>query len=258
MIPPVQVTKKILHSIDTLLATVILIAVWKSASALIGKEIILPAPEQVLIGFSTFLTSSRFYQALAATAIRGISAFFIAMLLGSLNGFFCGLSERFERMLQPLMLVIRATPVLAIILLAMIWFPAGSVPVFSAVIMSFPLVATEICAGVKSVDPKLVAMARLFRVPWWRITWSIRIPNALPHILAAARNALGLSWKVVIAGEVLSQPNHAIGSGMQNARIMLETTEVFAWAAAGILLCAVSDWLFDLAIRRTSGMGRWI
>lgn len=243
---------------ESLLAVLFLLAVWKAGASLIGRDIILPAPEQVLKNFFAFLASARFYQALSATALRGISAFVLAMIIGSVTGFFSGLSARFARLLQPILLVIRATPVLAVILLAMIWFPAGSVPVFSAVIMSFPLVAAEIAAGVGAVDPKLIAMAQLFKVSWWRTTWHIRIPTAVPHILAAARNALGLSWKVVIAGEVLSQPRHAIGSGMQSARIMLETTEVFAWASAGIVLCAVSDWLFDLAIRAASGKDRWL
>jgi NitT/TauT family transport system permease protein len=70
--------------------------------------------------------------------------------------------------------------------------------------------------------------------------------------VAGAKNALGLSWKVVVAGEVLSQPARALGTGMQNARIMLETAEVFAWAAAGVLLCALSDALFDRLARKFS------
>ena len=56
----------------------------------------------------------------------------------------------------------------------------------------------------------------------------------------------------MVAGEVLSQPAYAVGTGMQNARVMLETAEVFAWAAVGILLCAASDALFDLLSRRLS------
>jgi len=54
-------------------------------------------------------------------------------------------------------------------------------------------------------------------------------------------STLGLAWKVVVAGEVFSQPIHALGTGMQGARIQLETAEVFAWASAGILLCALTD-----------------
>ncbi len=235
---------------DALLSAAILIALWKLGALGMGKEIILPAPERVAAVFTGLLGTPRFYEAIGATALRSLVAFSIAMLGGSAAGFLSGIHPRFSAMLSPPMTVLRATPVLAIILLAMIWFPAGVVPVFSALIMSFPVVSEHVAAGVRSVDHRLVDMARSFRASPLDIARSIRIPSAMPHVLAAARSALGLSWKVVIAGEVLSQPARAIGTGMQEARLVLETAEVFAWALAGILLCAAGDALFDLLTKR--------
>jgi NitT/TauT family transport system permease protein len=95
-------------------------------------------------------------------------------------------------------------------------------------------------------------MARAFGVSKHDTLLGIRVPSALPHVLSAARNAIGLSWKVIVAGEVLSQPVHAIGTGMQIARINLETAEVFAWAAVGIVLCALSDAAFEAITKRLS------
>ena len=235
---------------DTLLSAAILIALWKLGALGMGKDIILPAPERVAIVFVDLLTTPRFRAAMSATAVRSLTAFFIAMLAGSVAGFCSGIFPRFKAMLSPLLTVLRATPVLAIILLAMIWFPAGVVPVFSALLMSFPVVSEHVAAGVRTVDFRLVDMAHSFKVPTRAINWSIRIPAAMPQVLAAARSALGLSWKVVIAGEVLSQPAMAIGTGMQEARLVLETAEVFAWALAGILLCAAGDALFDIVTKR--------
>jgi NitT/TauT family transport system permease protein len=200
--------------------------------------------------FARLLGQTRFIEAVGATALRSLTAFSIAMLSGTAAGFLAGVSPRFKAMLSPPLTVLRATPVLAIILLAMIWFPAGVVPVFSALIMSIPVVTEHVAAGVGSVDRRLVDMARSFGVAPLDIARSIRIPSAMPHVLAAARSALGLSWKVVIAGEVLSQPARAIGTGMQEARLILETSEVFAWALAGIILCAAGDALFDRATKR--------
>ena len=235
---------------DSLLSAALLITLWKLGALGMGKDIILPAPERVVAVFTGLLGTPRFIEAIGSTAMRSLAAFFIAMLAGSAAGFSSGISRRFRAMLSPPMTVLRATPVLAIILLAMIWFPAGMVPVFSAIVMSFPVVSEHVAAGVRSVDHRLVDMARSFGASPLDIARSIRIPSAMPHVLAAARSALGLSWKVVIAGEVLSQPARAIGTGMQEARLVLETAEVFAWALAGILLCAVGDTLFDIVTKR--------
>jgi NitT/TauT family transport system permease protein len=140
--------------------------------------------------------------------------------------------------------------VLAVILLALIWFPSGAVPVFAAVLMAFPVVVADVRQGVRSADPKLLEMAQLFRLRKRDRLRSIYAPAMAPHLVSASHSALGLCWKVVVAGEVLSQPARALGSGMNRARIELETAEVFAWTFAGILLCAVTDVAFKLLRRR--------
>lgn len=235
---------------EVLLSTAILIAFWKLGALGMGKEIILPSPERVVAVFSSLLGTPRFIEAVGASALRSLGAFSIAMMAGTAAGFMSGISPRFKAMLSPPLTVLRATPVLAIILLAMIWFPAGIVPVFSALIMCIPVVTEHVAAGVRAVDRRLVDMAHSFGASPLDIAFSIHIPSAMPHVLAAARSALGLSWKVVIAGEVLSQPARAIGTGMQEARLVLETAEVFAWAMAGILLCAAGDAFFDFVTKR--------
>lgn len=237
---------------DGLLALAVIVAAWKLAALGVGVEIILPPPERVLSTLARIAASDRFFASLGATALRGLAAFGISMALGVAIGLAAGVSSRFEALLGPGLTIVRATPVLAVILIAMIWFPAGVVPVFSAVVMAFPVVAADVAAGIRSADPRLIDMARSFGVSRRDASLRIRLPSAMPHVVSAARNAVGLSWKVVVAGEVLSQPAYALGTGMQNARVMLETAEVFAWAATGVLLCAVSDALFDLLSRRLS------
>jgi NitT/TauT family transport system permease protein len=93
-------------------------------------------------------------------------------------------------------------------------------------------------------------MASLFRVPKRRLFLELRLPSAIPHLLSGARSALGLCWKVVVAGEILSQPARAVGRGMQDSRLMLETASVFAWALAAVLLCGVTELAFSIATRR--------
>ncbi len=225
-------------------------AAWKLASLGVGADIILPPPGAVLASLARLFGEGDFLPALGATALRGILAFVVSMAMGSAFGFVAGLSRNVESALAPFMTVLRATPVLAVILLALIWFPSGAVPVFSAVVMAFPIVVADVSAGVRSADSRLIAMSRAFGVSRLDQAIFVRLPSAMPHVMSAARNALGLSWKVVVAGEVLSQPERAIGTGMQSARVMLETAEVFAWAAAGIALCAASDALFDAVARR--------
>jgi NitT/TauT family transport system permease protein len=225
---------------------VLLLLIWKLLAAAVGADIVLPPPERVLGQALALYPTPKFLAALGATFLRGLTAFTLSLLLGATVGFAAGLSPRFDAALAPLLTMIRATPVLALILIALFWFPSSVVPIFAAFLMAFPIMVTSAASGAKAADPRLLEMSRLFRVPKREEFFGLRLPAAAPSLLAGAKSALGLSWKVVVAGEVLSQPIHALGSGMQDSRVLLETPSVLAWAAASVLLCGLTEWLFGI------------
>jgi NitT/TauT family transport system permease protein len=215
-----------------------------------GKELVLPSPERIIATAAALYPTPRFLEALGATFLRGLVAFGISAALGMAAGLAAGLRPLFGAALAPLLTAIRATPVLALVLIALLWFPSGFVPIFSAFLMAFPIMVTSASEGAKAADPRLLEMASLFRVPRAKVFLKLRLPAAMPQLIAGAKNALGISWKVVVAGEILSQPERALGSGMQESRLLLETASVFAWAFAAVLLCALTEWAFSFAARR--------
>ena len=139
---------------------------------------------------------------------------------------------------------------MSVILLALIWFSTGTVPVFSAFLMAFPIITANIIQGIHEVDPKLTEMARSFQVPGKRVLFQLTIPSVFPYFLAGTSSALGITWKVVIAAEVLSQPIHGIGTGMYGAKANLETAEVLAWTVVAVLLSWLTERIFSILIGR--------
>lgn len=220
-----------------------------------GKEIILPSPARVLGSALALYSTPRFLADLSATFLRGLAAFGLSSLLGIAAGLASGLRPLFGAALAPILTAIRATPVLALVLIALLWFPAGFVPIFTAFLMAFPIMATSAAEGSRATDQRLLEMASLFRVPRREVFLRLRLPSAASHLIAGARSAIGISWKVVVAGEILSQPERALGSGMQSSRLLLESADVFAWALAAIALCGLSEWTFSLAARRAARHG---
>lgn len=234
---------------------VVLILVWKLLAVLVGKDILFPPPERVLGKALALYPTADFLEALWATFLRGGAAFLISLVMGGAVGIAAGLSPVFSAALAPLLTIIRATPVLALILVIVLWFPSDFVPVFAAVLMCFPVMVTSTMAGVKATDPRLLEMATLFKVPRKEQLARLRLPAASPFFLAGAKSSLGMSWKVVVAGEVLVLPIKALGTGMHTARSYIETPEVLAWAAASVLLCGLTEWLFGLATKAVSRHG---
>ncbi len=233
-----------------LMSLLLFLGAWQAAAWLIGTELILPGPLRVARTAAALLPRPEFRAAAAGTFLRGTAAFLLSALLGTAAGLLSGRSRIIRLLLAPWMTVIRSTPVLSIILLAIIWFQTPRVPVFVAFLVGFPIVAENVRAGVTRTDSSLREMARVFLVSRRDQILRLYLPSALPYMLAGFSTALGITWKAVVAAEVLSMPARGLGTGMQIARSQLETAEVFAWTVAAVVLAGLTEGLLALARRR--------
>ena len=230
-------------------SVVVLLVVWQIAASIVGLDIVLPRPISVLRELARVPSQPGFLQSLEATIARGISGFLLSAAAGFAVGLMIGLSRNAESAFKPVLTLIQSTPVMSVILLALIWFQTGGVPVFVAFLMSFPVIALNVGRGVREVDPLLVEMVTAFKLKGTRTLGRLYIPSLSPYLVAAASISVGLTWRVVIAAEVLSQPVYGIGTQLQQARVELETARVFAWTAVAVLLTGSSDLLFYLFAR---------
>lgn len=234
-------TSTIKSSLVSLGSVLFLLLVWKILALVIGAEIILPAPETTIFDLVNAVQSTGFWHSVAATVYRGLVGFFVSCLAGIVAGFMAGFSPLIFWALQPFMTVIRTTPVMSFILLALIWFHTEMVPIFVAFLIAFPIIFDNVVQGIKNVDRQLVEMARLFQVKPWRILCELYIPSILPFLAAGTSSAMGLTWKVIIAAEILSQPAFGIGTQMQNARIYLETARILSWTVVIVTISFVFE-----------------
>ncbi|KAF0196978.1 MAG: NitT/TauT family transport system permease protein [Bacillota bacterium] len=223
----------------------ILLGVWHVASALVNSEILLPSPAATLKRLGELVVTETFWLAVMSTLRRGLTGFALSLLVGLFCGLLAGFNQIAKVLMQPFVLLSRSTPLMSIILLALIWFRSDQVPVFVAFLVCFPVIFGNVFAGVKNVDNSLLEMARVHRVGWWATITGVYLPSIAPYILAGASTAMGLGLKVVVAAEALSQPKLAIGTRMQVERMYLETAGLFAWTITALFL----SWLLEYGIR---------
>ena len=209
---------------------------------------ILPGPLPVFRRFLHLVRGPSFRGALVNSFFRVLLGLLIAVPLGLVLGVVTGLDARARAFFRPLFQIISATPVMAVILIAFLWFGQERTPVFTAFLMIFPVMAANTCEGIRVVDPKLVELASLYGLSRPRRLWALYLPAIAPFIVGGLRSGLSLCWKVVVAAEVLVQPPRALGTGMQRARAQLETAELFAWTAATVLAAAAAHGLLTLVL----------
>jgi NitT/TauT family transport system permease protein len=229
----------------SLASVVFLLAVWKILAMHFDSDFILPPPGKTLITTLSLFTDSHFLVIVGSTVLRGLLGFVISCILGLGLGILAGISPHFKAFLRPILVITRSTPVIALILLALIWLTPGSVPVFIATLTMFPFICTNVMDGIKSVDPDLTVMATFYRISRGRIVREVYIPAILPFIISGASSAMGIGWRAVITGEVLSQPRYGIGTVMQGAQTFLNVDAVIAWTILAVLI----SFGFEKAIR---------
>ncbi|MCK5029285.1 MAG: ABC transporter permease subunit [Bacteroidales bacterium] len=233
--------------IISLISTIILIVIWKIASVFYNSELILPSPESTLLTTVKLLSSKGFLLIISATILRGIAGFAISFILGVSLGVFAGINSSFNAFLKPILVTIRSTPVISLILLALIWFNVETVAIFIAFLTMFPFICTNVIDGIKNIDPELIEMSTIYKVDKIKIIKEVYLPAITPFIFSGVSSAMGFGWRAVIIGEVLSQPQFGIGTFMQTAQTFLLVNEVIAWTIIAIII----SYLFELIIRKT-------
>ena len=90
----------------------------------------------------------------------------------------------------------------------------------------------------------MLQMADVFRVPWPRRFVFIWLPTIRPQLLAGCSTALGLAWKSGIAAEVIGIPDGSIGEMLYNAKIYLNTTDLFSWTVIIVIISVLFEKFF--------------
>jgi len=214
----------------------VMLVVWKILAIYFDSDFIVPPPEDTFLTVVKLFGDRGFILVAGTTILRGIIGFIVSGILGMGVGILAGISPGFNAFINPMLVTIRSTPVIALILLALIWFSPDVVPVFIAMLTMFPFICTNVVDGIRSVDPGLIEMAWFYRVGRRRIISEVYIPAIMPFIISGASSAMGIGWRAIIIGEVLSQPQYGIGTRMQSAQTFLNVDAVIAWTLIAILI----------------------
>lgn len=217
-------------------SVITMLVIWELLALYFNSDFILPSPGKTLVAVLKLFTDTEFLAVIGTTVLRGLAGFIISAFFGLLLGIAAGISQDFDAFLRPFLVTVRSVPVVAIILLALIWFTPGSVPVFIAILTMFPFICTNVADGIRSVDPDIIEMANFYRVSNERVVMEVYVPAIMPFIISGSSSAMGIGWRAIIIGEVLSQPRYGIGTMMHEQQTFLNVDAVIAWTIVAVLI----------------------
>jgi len=224
---------------------IVLIVIWAIASKIVNNQVIIPSIKDTALSLISIIKDKNFIVIMFATLLRSTISFLISFIVAMFLGIIGSLSMIAYNFMLPVLSFLKSVPTMAVIMLALIWLDNDSAPILIGFIVVFPILYESVLAGVINVNPKIIDMARLYKVKNWTVIKDIYIPNILMNINGVVSSALGLNFKVVIAREVLGQPKYSIGSSLQLEKMYLNTSGVFAW----IIIIVISVLIFEKLIK---------
>ena len=239
--------------VKTLLAVLFWLALWQLLSAAVGSALLLPAPLAVVRRLFELMGTAQFWRTVLLSLLRISAGIASAIVLGVITAVLTSRFALLDTLLSPVISVIKTTPVASFVILVLIWLRRDYVPVLISALMVFPVVWSNVSAGIKSTDRSFLELARVYDFSFFKTARSIYFPSVLPYFRSACSSALGFGWKAGIAAEVLTVPGVSIGRMIYESKLYLQTTDLFAWTLCVILL---SFLLEKLVLRLISGGGK--
>ncbi|HEY9698355.1 MAG TPA: aliphatic sulfonate ABC transporter permease SsuC [Trichocoleus sp.] len=233
------------------LVPIALLIIWQilSQAGLIATRI-LPAPTQIFEAAVQLTASGELAKNLQISTWRALVGFVIGGSIGLFLGVLNGVSPLSEKFTDSSVQMIRNIPHLAMIPLVILWFGIGDpARIFLVAIGVFFPIYINTFYAIRSIDPGLIEMGKVYGLRSSDLFWQIILPGSLSGVLVGVRYALGIMWLTLIVAETIAA-NSGIGYMAMNAREFMQTDVV----VLSILLYALLGKFADSIVR---GLERW-
>lgn len=219
----------------------------ESANALRIKPIFLASPSAIAAtGFDVYFRTGEMWPHLGLSAFEFAASFVIAAGFGIPLGLFCGRNQTLSFAVEPLLNGLNAVPLVALLPLVVLWMGTGlSARIFIIALLMIVPILLSAYAAVRTIDPKLLKLAKSFSASEGQIFRSIILPASVPFLLAGIRLSIGRGMIGIVVGEIYGS---AVGVGVfiNRSGAVFQTAKVFV----GVLTIVVAGLLLTEIVRR--------
>jgi len=256
--------ERALRIVLPILVLALIVACWHAVVRIFAiPPFVLPGPGLVLA--TLIADGPLLWQSLLVTLTLTFQGFLLAAVGGIALAIIFNQWRLAEYSFYPYAVILQVTPIVAIAPLLLIYLPQPLAVLACAWIVAFFPVLANTTLGLSSVDHNLVALFELYKASRWQTLWNLKLPAALPQMLAGLRIAGGLSLIGAVVAEIAAGSAGA-GSGLAyriaESGYRLNIPRMFAalllLAVAGVVIFFALSAISHLALRRwhESAIGR--
>jgi nitrate/nitrite transport system permease protein len=214
-------------------------ATFEAAVKLFANPFYVKGPNDQGIGWNILFSLQRVALGFGLAAIVGIP-------LGFLIGRFAVLN----RMVSPLISLLKPVSPLAWLPIGLLVFKAANpAAIWTIFICSIWPMVINTAVGVQRVPEDYLNVARVLKLSEWKIATKILLPSVMPYMLTGVRLSVGTAWLVIVAAEMLTG---GVGIGFwvwdewNNLNVAHIIIAIFVIGIVGLLL----EWLLMAIAKR--------
>lgn len=164
----------------------------------------LPPLSAVLVAWWDLLLSGDLVYNGISSLINVVAGLGLGIVVGVLAGVLMAWYPPVDAIVSPLMKSLYPMPKSALIPVMILWFGLGAGSKIASIFMGclLPVVLSSY-NGARGTEQTLIWSALGLGASRRQVLWEIVVPNALPEILAGVRNALAISFILLVSSEFL-------------------------------------------------------
>ena len=227
------------------------LALWQVAAMIVNNSLILPTPIETVLRLFELAKESEFWLFTALSLLRILIGILIAIPAAGVFAALCSGSKIINALFSPAVTLMKSTPVVSFILIAIFLINRHTIPSAITFMMVFPVLFENIREGISQTPKELLQMADLFGVSWIMKIKRIFIPAIKPFFFSSLTTSVGLAVKAGVAAEVVAYIPDSIGKMLSDAKSYMEPADLLAWTVVIIAISFITEKAVHLFLDHT-------
>ena len=214
---------------------------------------LVPSPGELADKAWFLATEAGLLSHIPVTLVEIVAGFAIGVVAGVATAVLFTRLPTVEVVLNPLIIFVQTAPKIAIAPLLLLWLGLGATPkiVLVAIVVFFPVLSNMLSA-LRSIDPNLLALARILRMGPVARFRRIELPQSLPLLFTGMKVGVTLAVTAAVIGELMGARaglGYLLSLGQETADVGLVLVAVILLSLIGYALYL----LLGIAERRLLG-----
>lgn len=239
-------TKKVLATAGSVIFWLL---AWQLIAILVGEALFVASPVSVFKTLFALLGQTVFYGTVGFSLLRISIGFFAAAIIGSALAVGAYKFSLLQTLFRPLMGAVKSAPVASFAVIALLMVGSKNLSALISFLMVLPVFYTNLLTGLLSVESERFEAAAVFGMVNSDRFRFIYLPYVAPFFSGACELGIGVAWKAGISAEVIGIAGGSIGEKIYDAKLNLETSELFAYTLAVIVISLAFEKLAAMLIR---------